>query len=476
MSIEAVLDAQRGMIVAPAGCGKTHLITEVLREKQIKPYLVLTHTTAGVTALKKRLNRLSVPPQNYIVATIDGWSLKIAGFFPGSCPLNVSPENLARFYPSLRRSVLDLLLSGKINEAIRASYSRLLVDEYQDCNVLQHEITETLSHVLPTVVFGDPMQCIFGFSGPMPHWNTTVQTCFPVLTTLNTPWRWNNAGAPALGQWILDTRERLLNAQPVNLTSCPDFIHFHSLSRDQNANLLRQQRAYYGLIRQHPEASVLVLGDSKRVASRHLFAQRSNGIDVVEPVDLSDVMKLARGLDEVTAASDMPEKILRTAAEMMTNMEVDPTLRRIRSIISGRNRTAASPVENVLIALIRDPSRVNIRSALKHLEEKRGTRVYRAGACQVLKEAISLSINSPDKSIYESASIIREQRRYQGDRRIPHRSIGSTLLLKGLECDHALILNAGSMSASDLYVALSRGAKSVTVFSGSDEFRLAPVL
>lgn len=152
MSIEAVLDAQRGMIVAPAGCGKTHLITEVLKKKQIKPYLVLTHTTAGVTALKKRLNRFSVPPQNYIVATIDGWSLKIAGFFPGLCPLDVSRDNLARFYPSLRRSVLDLLLSGKINDAIRASYSRLLVDEYQDCNVMQHEITETLSHILPTVV------------------------------------------------------------------------------------------------------------------------------------------------------------------------------------------------------------------------------------------------------------------------------------------------------------------------------------
>lgn len=60
-------------------------------------------------------------------------------------------------------------------------------------------------------------------------------------------------------------------------------------------------------------------------------------------------------------------------------------------------------------------------------------------------------------SIYEAASVVREQRRYQGDRRITHRSIGSTLLLKGLECDHALILDAGSMSASNLYVALKRG-------------------
>ena len=88
----------------------------------------------------------------------------------------------------------------------------------------------------------------------------------------------------------------------------------------------------------------------------------------------------------------------------------------------------------------------------------------------MLKDAINLAISSPEQSIHESASVIREQRRYQGEGRVSHRSIGSTLLLKGLECDHALILDAGNMGASDLYVALSRGAKSVTVFSDRDEF------
>jgi len=35
--------------------------------------------------------------------------------------------------------------------------------------------------------------------------------------------------------------------------------------------------------------------------------------------------------------------------------------------------------------------------------------------------------------------------------------IGSTLLLKGLECEHAVILDVGNMGTADLYVALSRG-------------------
>lgn len=469
MSVDAVLNASKGLIVAPAGCGKTHLITEALGFAQNKPYLVLTHTTAGVTALKKRLSRFAIPPRNYVVTTIDGWALKIAGCFPGLCPLGVGPENPTVFYPSLRRAVRDLVVNGNISEIITATYSRLLVDEYQDCNSEQHELTCALSRLLPTVVFGDPMQCIFNFSGPMPSWNQTVETFFPTLATLQTPWRWNNAQTPDLGQWILEQRHRLLLRDRIDLRSCPDYVRFQPLLRNHNDNIQRQQREYYSLLRQFPNDSVLVIGDSRRASSRHQFAQRINGIDVVEPVDLSDVIKMAASLDDANAANVMP-RLLQAAAELMTNVGVSTTLRRISSIQAGRNRTAPSSLENALVALALAPTRQNIRTTLLLLEEKEETRVFRAGALHVLKDAINLSISSPEKSIRESASVIREQRRYQGEGRVSHRSIGSTLLLKGLECDHAVILDAGNMGATDLYVALSRGAKSVTIFSGCDEF------
>jgi DNA helicase-2/ATP-dependent DNA helicase PcrA len=63
---------------------------------------------------------------------------------------------------------------------------------------------------------------------------------------------------------------------------------------------------YYSLLRQFPNDSVLVIGDSRRASSRHQFAQRINGIDVVEPVDLSDVIKMAASLDDANAANVMP--------------------------------------------------------------------------------------------------------------------------------------------------------------------------
>ena len=57
---------ERGTITAPAGCGKTELIAQTLRaHRESKPILVLTHTNAGVAALRARLDRAGGPTKAY---------------------------------------------------------------------------------------------------------------------------------------------------------------------------------------------------------------------------------------------------------------------------------------------------------------------------------------------------------------------------------------------------------------------------
>ena len=63
----------------------------------------------------------------------------------------------------------------------------------------------------------------------------------------------------------------------------------------------------------------------------------------------------------------------------------------------------------------------------------------------------------------EAAAQLREKRRHAG-RSIPNKAVGSTLLLKGLEADHVLLLDADNqgnsrMTKEHLYVALSRGRR-----------------
>lgn len=467
MSVEAVLSSGRGLVVAPAGCGKTHLITETLAVTGEKPYLVLTHTTAGVAALKQRLKRFRVPNKNYIVSTIDGWARHIANVFPSSCDVRAMPDNPREFYPELRRKVQGYVAQGHISEIISSSYSRLLVDEYQDCDADQHALICSLSEALPTTVFGDPMQCIFNFGGPMPSWGGDVMTSFPLIAELNTPWRWINSGAPELGQWILNCRMALMQGGAIDLLSCPDYVRWIQLTGEFQVDSQRQTEIQYE-IRNNNGAndSLLVIGDSRNARSRHHFASTSRGVDVVEPVDLTDVTRVAQDLDNLNG-EELAYSLLNAVSSMMTGVGRANVLNRMATILAGRNRTPATPVELSVKEIIESGTKHSIDGLLNCLEESPDTRVFRRGAFSALKSSVSLSISDSSKTIKQAAEIVREQRRHNGDRRIPTRAIGSTLLLKGLEADHSLILDAGAMNPHNLYVALSRGAKTVTVFSAS---------
>ncbi len=68
-------------IVAPAGHGKTEIIANVAAMG--RRALILTHTHAGVHAIRERLKRLGVPHVQVAVDTIAAWSMRYAHAFPG---------------------------------------------------------------------------------------------------------------------------------------------------------------------------------------------------------------------------------------------------------------------------------------------------------------------------------------------------------------------------------------------------------
>lgn len=468
MAAEIILASRVGLIEAPAGCGKTQLITDILSKPEEKPYLVLTHTTAGVAALKSRLR--SVPSTSYRVSTIAGWALTVANMFPGISGYSV-PDDSPPDYNQLQSAVAHLLGRGELKELLIASYSRILVDEYQDCSFSQHQIVCGLAQWLPTTVFGDPMQAIFDFAEPLPNWRDVVQATFPIIAELDIPWRWNNAGSPVLGQWILNVRESLIHGNQIDLLSCPGHVVWYQLGADGRVNVQNQISEQYRLRQNIPQGErLLVIGDSRRPASRHDFARNSNGLNVVEPVDLNDVVSAAKSLDRL-AGIELLGSALSAASSMMTKVNRNALLSRVNSIIARRNRNAPSYLEHLAVLVVQEGSRSNLLNLFEFLPKNDGAKVYRMDAYKALLESLKLSVSDPAKTISESAAIIREQRRHRGDKRIPTRAIGSTLLLKGLEAEHVLILNADTMTRQHLYVALSRGSKSVTVFSSSRYLR-----
>jgi hypothetical protein len=457
-----LLAVDRGSVTAPAGCGKTQQIAEALgAHGKSKPILVLTHTNAGVAALRIRLALASVPSSAYRVVTIDGFAMRLVAKFPqrsGLPPATLELANPSQDYPAIRAAAARLLQTGHITQSLKASYARLLVDEYQDCNLSQHSMITWAAQVLPTCVLGDPMQAVFSFAGnTLVNWQTDVEAYFPSAGVLHTPWRWQRAGTPALGHWLLDVRKQLQAGRSVDLQTAPSEVQWVQL-QTATADAQRRQAA---MVRcKIGQDSVLVIGDCKRPARRNAFASQTPGTTVVERVDLPELIKFARSFGPT--AADPLAILVEFAASVMTGVGAVVLLERVRILRFGRPRVPASPIEANAVAFANAPSFVEARRLLLALSRESCTRIYRPELLYSCQAALQAA-RGPD-GLYAAALQIREKQRYTNQTQ-SRRRVGSTLLLKGLEADVAVILEPQEMTAQHLYVAMTRGARQLIVCS-----------
>ncbi|ARB45723.1 UvrD-helicase domain-containing protein [Alloalcanivorax xenomutans] len=457
---------ERGTITAPAGCGKTELIAQTLRaHRESKPILVLTHTNAGVAALRARLDRAGVPTKAYRLSTIDGWAIRLISTFPARSAHD--PEILrlaapARDYPVIRETAWKLLEAGHVSEVLKASYAHLIVDEYQDCSVPQHRIVYFLSLILPTCVLGDPMQAIFGFRGNvLADWNQQVCTHFPVVGELETPWRWRNAGAEAFGQWLLEARRLLAVGQRVDLRSGPP--EHVSWVQTIPPNDHQQRLAAARTAPPAADGRVLIIADSRNRSAQQNFASQTPGASTVEAVDLQDLIVFCSSFD--VFAQDALGRLLTFVKSVMTNAGVSELIRRMETLMRGTARNPPNEAEQLALEFRHTPSLAAAAALLSALRALPNVRVHRPaifyGVLKALREASTGIV-----PLEEAAIRVREENRLLG-RSLPKRAVGSTLLLKGLEAEVVVLLNPEGMSAQNLYVAMTRGSMQLVVCSAS---------
>ncbi|WP_336801386.1 UvrD-helicase domain-containing protein [Kaistia sp. MMO-174] len=464
-----LLAITRGSITAPAGCGKTHLIAQALRRHDnVKPVLVLTHTNAGVAALRVRLDKARVPPGRYRLSTLDGWALRLLSAFPKRSGIDPTLLALAKpktDYPAIRKAAAILMRDGHINDILKSSFARLIIDEYQDCGTLQHAMAAFTSLVLPTVVLGDPMQAIFGWAGDVPDWEGQVCDRFPTAGELTTPWRWENAGTKSLGLWLLDVRKRLKNGEPVDLKCAPPEVTWVSL--DGKADRERQLRA--GMTKAVDGGEVLIIGDARSPPSQRRYASQLPGAVTVESVELGDLVEFAGGLD--FAGRDALAKIATFAASVMTNVGSADLIKRVEILERGRGRKDPSDVERAALRFQQDRSPAAVVDLLVEISKEPGVRTHRPTVLRACIRALQSCEGSDLRaSFYQGVIQAREQNRLIG-RPLPKRAVGSTLLLKGLEAEVAVLLDTTGLDARNLYVAMTRGSKRLIICSSDNMLR-----
>lgn len=453
----------RGLVIAPAGCGKTQLITDALtRHSGAKPILVLTHTNAGVAALRGRLEKAGVKPATYRATTLDGFAIRLISTFPQRAGHDARIVTGSRpNYDAIRDAAARLVAAGHVHDILAASYERLFVDEYQDCSIRQHALVTWLAQSLPTAIVGDPFQSIFGFgTDPLADWNTEVIAFFPVFGELTTPWRWNNAGAPDLGNWLLSIRSDLAKGTPIDLRTAPAGVQWIQLDGRRDDAL----RVAAAAVDAPSDTKVLIIGDSTDPRGQRRFARQVDGAVTVEAVDLRDLTDFGASLD--VSGTQALSVVAAFAENLMSNFSADDLVRTTASARLGTLGRGLSDMEQAAVVFEEERTLFRVADLLVAINRAGGVRCYRPAVLAAAQRALQLAGSTGGPSFQEATVAIREQSRLVG-RPLARRSVGSTLLLKGLEADISVVLNAGALNARNLYVAMTRGSRSVLVCSGS---------
>lgn len=468
MDIEAFLSADKSIVIAPAGYGKTHTIAEAIAAYSgQKKVLVLTHTHAGIASLKDKFKAQGISASKFHLDTICSFALSLTKTYH----LNkneIPPESdmTAMFNYALVHTT-QILKAKPIRSLMQVKYEHLIVDEYQDCSELQHQMILELANMLKTHLLGDPLQGIFSFRQErvVDFNDSSFEPFFANCYTLETPWRWNNAGNADLGRDLARIRAKLLAGEDVDLREYQSIVKVYG---DEKDYAIPQTDIKKQIYRELSRDAVIIHPMGASPEPRKAVVRAFNMLQLLEPIDGKDYYTWCEAFDRLSG-----QELVQTVAEMMgkacSKTPVGHWINAKGALVrksKDEELVFRNGLKDIVEPLCARKSYGLIAILIDAIGKLPGVTVYRKelvkNVVQVLVEANKLGLTATE-ALARNRNIAR-----RNGRPLTKKSIGTTLLTKGLEFDNVVVLNAQHFdSPRHLYVALTRCCKRLVVITNN---------
>ena len=411
---------------------------------------------------------LNVSGKSYHIDTIASWALRLSLSYSGKSGWRDQRPANDEQWNALYDACTRLLDQGFIRRIVKASYDGVYVDEYQDCSVAQHAIVVKLARDLPSRILGDPLQGIFDFGQENPvHWRRDVEDNFVRLGGLEVPHRWIQVGANRLGAWLNDVRQYLEQGQPIDLrVNRPNTVRVVETSADHQVLLQSQGNTcrYFTCDRTQSVIAIHKGSQEYKAKCHNLSRNLSGRFSSIEEVEGKRLFSFVQEMERAQTNAARLRGGIEFAKACMTAVGQNlpaGTARGEHVAIrtKTRNPEAARSANEYLV----EPTSKNLAAFLLAVKGIEGVRVFRADLFNRALGVLGKHASHPNLSLAESAERYHGEFRHMGRPIRRRRLIGTTLLVKGLEFDHAIVLDATSLSKKELYVALTRGARSLTI-------------
>lgn len=485
------LESNRAFLIAPAGYGKTFTIVSCVKRLLCeKPILILTHTHAGVAALKAKMSKQGVERDKYKIDTISSFIQRyVLSFFKQS---EIGPqEDTRNYFPNVLDKSIILFQKPTIKRIFIESYSHLFVDEYQDCTKRQHELIEIFATYIPTHLFGDPLQGIFDFEGnPSVKFPSDFEN-FQTFYFLTTPYRWTvNGNSVALGEKIKEYRELLEEGDSVQIESDIE-SNFEVVCHNPITPANEQVVLYNQLhkkIKQLNTESILVIMPSfmQQNRRRGLIEERANILrrfdiehqfNLVEAIDDRAYYQCAHNIDslidEIVASSLSVDylKIREKFEEVTFDSQSLNMWFNSSGLISKRDadeKVFSDKLKLCCDKFFQDACARSFQELLLFFYQNNRRNIKRPDLARQVLKSLEYAVEN-NTSVYEAMVKTKNHIRRNG-RKIYGKCFGTTLLTKGLEFDAVILLYANKIEDKrNFYVAISRACKNLIIFTESNQ-------
>lgn len=478
MDIDAFLSADKSMVIAPAGYGKTYTIAECIASyRGEKKVLVLTHTHAGVASLREKFDQRQISPSLYHLETICGFALNLTEIYhvnKDEIPSFAETESVFCFAVE---HATKILRSQPIRKYLSIKYDHLIVDEYQDCTAIQHQMIMVLSTTLKTHILGDPLQGIFEFRNDsvVDFSDASFVPFNQNCQTLSEPWRWNNAGRSVLAEELSSIREKLCGSGCIDLRDYKEIKVVIAEEKDYATPKSSYKNEIYRALQ--GDSVLLIHPRSESPEPRIKFVQQFSKLRMIESVDdklfYSSCASLEKASGEILIA-----EILDIMRKIGTKSKIDVWFNdagRLKRKKDDAGRQCSESMECIRTALITEKSYAKIAMLMDAIADLSDVKIYRKDFLrdvgQILRNAERLGISLID-SLERNRNILRRM-----GRKVQGKGIGTTLLTKGLEFDTVVVLNAHQFKdRKNLYVALTRCCRKLIVISNNYILNPPPLL
>jgi DNA helicase-2/ATP-dependent DNA helicase PcrA len=464
VELHTLLSKPNGAIIAPAGHGKTEMITDIV-EASSGRQLLLTHTNAGVDALSKRLEKKKIPRTKYTISTIAAFCIRWCLAYKNTAGIPNFQGIEQVDFNILYDATSQIFINKWAGKVLQTSYSNIIIDEYQDCTLDQHSLVLILNFFLPVYILGDPLQGIFDWENKsIVDWDKLE---FEIIEVTTEPWRWKTTN-PRLGEYLKTRRKELLPSLKrenvtIQIEPVDDFVRV--ITPDCfNGNNYKINKDYKSIlyITKWP-------GGQLQVCRMHPWQFQYD-----ENQELQDLFTYAKKIDSeagfVRALGAI--QFLATCATQVKK-ELKSYIDRLKKNSCDFSRIKKyEGIKEPLQLLCQKFDFQAIRDILCWTKCYSRSCIYRRELYREMLRSINFA-EKHNSTIYEGAQFIRLhpglRKNYDEFRWLSSR----TVLSKGLEFDCVLIDMTNPPRARDFYVAITRAKYEIIFITSTKEITLS---